>query len=143
MRALVFSMAVVLSAGLAADPTLIQPNEVAAQLASKGAHAVILQVGPNVLYRGKHIPGAVYAGPASRPEGLELLKQAVAKLPRNGEIIVYCGCCPWDHCPNVKPAMALLKKMGFTRAKTMYVETNFAQDWTQKGNPVESALPKQ
>jgi hypothetical protein len=39
--------------------------------------------------------------------------------------------------------MALLKQMGFTRAKAMYVETNFAQDWTGKGYPVETGTPKQ
>ncbi len=143
MRALVFSIAVLLTAGVAADLALIQPNEVAAQLAANGAHPAIFQVGPNVLYRGKHIPGAVYAGPASKPEGLELLKQAVDKLPRDGEIVLYCGCCPWGNCPNVKPAMAMLKEMGFTYAKAMYVENNFAKDWTEKGYPVESSAPKQ
>jgi rhodanese-related sulfurtransferase len=143
MRTLVVGIAVVLTAGLAADLALIQPNEVAAQLAAKGAHAAIFQVGPNVLYRGKHIPGAVYAGPASQPEGLELLKQAVGKLPRDTEIVLYCGCCPWVNCPNVKPAMALLKDMGFTHAKAMYVETNFPRDWTEKGYPVEAGTPKQ
>jgi rhodanese-related sulfurtransferase len=143
MRTLIVGIAVVLTAGLAADLALIQPNEVAAQLAAKGTHPAIFQVGPNVLYRGKHIPGAVYAGPASRPEGLELLKQAVDKLPRDGEIILYCGCCPWGDCPNVKPAMALLKEMGFTHAKAMYVETGFGKDWTDKGYPVEAGTRKQ
>jgi len=90
-----------------------------------------------VLYRGKHIPGSLYAGPASKPDGLALLKEAAGKLPRNREIVLYCGCCPWSHCPNVKPAVALLKEMGFTRVKTMYVETDFAKDWTDKGYPVE------
>ena len=139
MRALFFGMAVLVTAALAADLASIQPSEVAAQLASKDKHATILQVGPNFLYRTKHIPGALYAGPGSRAEGLDLLKKAVEKLPRDGEIIVYCGCCPWDRCPNVKPAMELLKEMGFTHAKAMYVETSFAKDWTEKGYPVESA----
>jgi rhodanese-related sulfurtransferase len=143
MRALVFSIAVLLTAGVAADLALIQPNQVAAQLAAKDTRPVIFQVGPNMLYRGKHIPGAVYAGPGSKPEGLELLKQAVDKLPRDGEIVLYCGCCPWGNCPNVKPAMALLKEMGFTHAKAMYVENNFAKDWTEKGYPVEASAPKQ
>ena len=143
MRILILGAAVLLTAGLAADLALVQPNEVAAQLAAKGPHPAILQVGPNVLYRGKHIPGAVYAGPASRTEGLELLRNAVDKLPRNSEIVVYCGCCPWGNCPNVKPAMALLKDMGFTRAKAIYIETGFAKDWTEKGYPVEAGAPRQ
>ena len=143
MRIPIFGAAVLLTAGLAAELALVQPNEVAAQLAVKGTHAAIFQVGPNVLYRGKHIPGSVYAGPASRAEGLELLKNAVDKLPRDREIVGYCGCCPWGNCPNVKPAMALLQDMGFTHAKAMYLETGFAKDWTEKGYPVEAGAARQ
>src|SRR5580698_3302514 len=123
--------------------TIALAADLAVQVAAKGAHPAIIHVGPNVLYRGKHIPGAVYAGPASRPEGLELLKQAVDKLPRDTEIILYCGCCPWGNCPNVKPAMALLQEMGFTHAKAMYVETGFGREWTDKGYPVEAGTPRQ
>jgi len=143
MRPLILGIAVVLTAAPAADVSLVQPNEVAAQLAAKGAHPAVFYVGPNVLYRGKHMPGAVYAGPGSRPEGLELLKHAVERLPHDGEILIYCGCCPWGSCPNMKPAMALLKEMGFTHAKAMYVETSFPKDWTEKGYPVELGTPKQ
>ena len=143
MKILIFGAAVLLTAGLAAELALVQPNEVAAQLAAKGTDAAIFQVGPNVLYRGKHIPGSVYAGPASRAEGLELLKSAVEKFPRDREIVVYCGCCPWGNCPNVKPAMALLQDMGFTHAKAMYLETGFAKDWTEKGYPVEAGAARQ
>ena len=135
-------MAVLLTAGLAADPELVQPGEVAAQLAAKGEHALILQIGPAFLYRAKHVPGAVYAGPASRAEGLDLLKKAVEKLPRDREIVIYCGCCPWDKCPNIRPAMALLKELGFTHAKSMYIEKNFATDWTAKNYPVETGPEK-
>jgi rhodanese-related sulfurtransferase len=143
MRILILGAAVLLTGGLAADLALIQPNELAARLLlDKSAYVAIFQVGPNVMYRGKHIPGAVYAGPGSRPEGLDLLKNAVEKLPRDSEIVVYCGCCPWGNCPNVKPAMALLKEMGFTRAKALYLETSFAKDWTEKNYPVEAGAAK-
>ena len=137
MKTLICGIVVLLTTALAADLAVIQPGEVAAQLAAKGTHPVIVQVGPIVLYRAKHIPGAIYAGPGARPEGLELLRQAVAKLPRDREIIVYCGCCPWTVCPNVKPAMELLKQMGFTHAKAMFIETGFLKDWTAKGYPEE------
>ena len=126
-----------MAAAVAADIPLIQPKDLAAELASAQAKPAIFQVGPNVLYRSKHIPGSLYAGPGSKSEGLELLKAAVAKLPRDGELVIYCGCCPWDRCPNIKPAMELLKQMGFTRVKAMYSETNFKTDWIDKGYPVE------
>jgi thiosulfate/3-mercaptopyruvate sulfurtransferase len=143
MRTLTAGLFVLAIAGMAAELALIQPADVAAKVAAKGTHPAIFQVGPNVLYRGKHIPGAIYAGPGSKPEGLELLRQAVDKLARDREVILYCGCCPWDKCPNVKPAMALLQQMGFTQAKVMYVENTFAKDWTEKGYPVEAGTAKQ
>jgi hypothetical protein len=46
---------------------------------------------------------------------------------------VYCGCCPWDRCPNVKPAVELLKQMGFAKAKALYLGTGFKADWLDKG----------
>ncbi|SPE34452.1 conserved hypothetical protein [Candidatus Sulfopaludibacter sp. SbA3] len=121
---------------MAADFPLVEPKDVSALLA-KGPAPAILYVGPNVLYRSKHIPGAQYAGPGSRPEGLDVLKSAVAKLPRGREIVVYCGCCPWDHCPNMKPAMELLRSLGFTHAKAMYLPDNFKANWIDHGYPVE------
>jgi thiosulfate/3-mercaptopyruvate sulfurtransferase len=118
----------------AADIALIQPPELVARLSAKPA---IFQVGPNVLYRSKHIPGAVFAGPGAKPEGIALLKAAVEKLPRNREIVLYCGCCPWDKCPNVQPAIDSLKQLGFTNVKAMYIADNFKANWIDKGYPVE------
>ena len=118
----------------AADIALIQPPDLAARLAAKPA---IFQVGPNVLYRSKHIAGAAFAGPGSKPEGIALLKAAVEKLPRDREIVIYCGCCPWDKCPNIQPALDSLKQMGFTHVKALYIADNFKANWVDKGYPVE------
>src|ERR1017187_8294187 len=110
MRILTILVVTTLAVGLAAELALIQPGEVAAQLARKGARPAIFHVGPNLLYHGKHIPGSIYAGPGSKSESLDLLKAAAGKLPRDREFILYCGCCPWSNCPNVKPAVQLLKQ---------------------------------
>jgi thiosulfate/3-mercaptopyruvate sulfurtransferase len=126
-----------LGVALAADFPVVQPAELAAQLTGKGPRPAIFYVGPNVLYRSKHIPGSVYAGPGAKPEGLEAFKAAVSKTPRDRPLFVYCGCCPWDHCPNIRPVMALLKEMGFSHAKAMYMPLNFKADWIDKGYPVE------
>jgi len=130
-------IATLLAAALAAEIPLIQPKDLAARLASGQDKPAIFQVGPNVLYRSKHIPGALYAGPAGKSEGLEALKAAAGKLPRDRELVIYCGCCPWDRCPNIKPAIDLLKQMGFTHVKAMYSGTNFKTDWIDQGYPVE------
>jgi thiosulfate/3-mercaptopyruvate sulfurtransferase len=125
---------------LAAEAPLVEPKDLAAELSGAAARPAIFQVGPNVLYRSKHIPGAVYAGPGSKAEGLDLLKAAADKLPRDRDLVIYCGCCPWDKCPNIKPALELLQKMGFTHVRAMHVPANFKTDWVDHGYPVESAV---
>jgi 3-mercaptopyruvate sulfurtransferase SseA len=142
MKTILLIVTAALVVGLAAELALIQPQDLAAQLAAKRSTPAIIHVGPNLLYRGKHIPGAIYAGPASKEAGLDALKVAVDKLPRDRAIVVYCGCCPWVNCPNVKPAVEFLQRMGFAHVKAMYVESNFAKDWIDKGYPVELGTPK-
>ena len=135
MKVLSVALLVALAGALAADMPLIQPKDLAAHLSDRPA---VFHVGFNVLYRNsKHIPGAVYAGPGAKPEGLAALKAAVEKLPRDREIVLYCGCCPWDHCPNIRPSMALLQQLGFTHVKALYLPTNYKTDWLDHGYPVE------
>ncbi len=138
MKIFVSAVLILGSLALAADMVTIQPKELATELASKSSRPAVFYVGPNVLYRSKHIPGAVYAGPGAKPEGLELLRNAVKDLPRDRDIVIYCGCCPWDKCPNIKPAFEALKAMGFTRVKAMYAPANFKTDWIDQGYPVEA-----
>ena len=68
--------------------------------------------------------------------GLQQLRKRVEALPRNKFIIIYCGCCPWSHCPNVKPADDALRALGFTNVKVLYIANNFGVDWVEKGYPV-------
>lgn len=138
MKLFAIGLLTALAVALAADFPQVQPRELAARLEAKGAHPVLFHVGFAVLYRSKHIPNSVYTGAASTPEGLATLKTAAGKLPRDAEIVVYCGCCPWDHCPNIKPAMELLKQMGFTRVKALYIPTNMVKDWFDPGYPAET-----
>lgn len=114
-----------------------QPAALARKLTAKaGAKPVLIQVGFSMLYRSKHIPGSIYAGPASTPEGLAMLKKAVAKLPKKSEIYLYCGCCPINKCPNIRPAFAALTSMGFTRLHVVMLSTSFGKDWVAPGYPV-------
>ncbi len=103
---------------------------------SKGEKPLMIQVGSHVLFSQAHIPGSEYIGPASNEDGLQRLRKRVANLPRNKFIVLYCGCCPWSHCPNVKPANDALREMGFTRVKVLYLANNFGADWVDKGYPV-------
>lgn len=123
---------------------LIEPGQLVKQLSErKGVRPVILHVGFEVLYRGGHIPGAIYAGPASRPAGLEKLRQAATRIPRNREVVIYCGCCPMSVCPNIHPAYEALRKMGFRDLLVLDLPHDFAHDWAEKGLPmVKGSAPR-
>lgn len=113
---------------------LIQPAELAATLKG-GPKPAILQVGFKVMYDEAHIPGALYAGPGSKDEGITALKEAAQSIDKSSTVILYCGCCPWERCPNVAAAWRTLKEMGFTNLKVLYIAQNFGADWVEKGYP--------
>jgi len=116
---------------------LIQPDALVKILQSNVAgKPLILQVGFQKLYQQAHIPGAEYVGAATDAEGIQKLEKRVSALPKNKAIVLYCGCCPWWHCPNVQPAYELLHSMGFTKVKVLYIAQNFGADWVDKGYPV-------
>jgi len=121
-----------------ADPwkaTEVQtPAQVAAELKSK---PVVLYVGFPVLYKGAHLPGAHLAGPGSKDDGLAEIKKTLAGVPHDREVILYCGCCPWEKCPNIRPAYRTIKELGFTNVRVMSVPTNLHTDWVEPGYPTE------
>ena len=114
---------------------LLNPDALVKLLQSGKDKPLMLQIGSQVLFLQAHIPGSEYVGAASSNAGLQQLRKRVESLPRNKLIILYCGCCPWGHCPNVKPADDTLQTMGFTNVKVLYIANNFGTDWVDKGYP--------
>ena len=115
----------------------ISPEDFARQLKFAQRPPLIFNIGPRSLYDQAHIRGAEYIGAGSTDEGRAKLSDRVKTLPKDIEIVLYCGCCPWDHCPNVGPAFAILSQLGFTKVKVMYVAHNIGTDWVDKGYPTE------
>jgi hypothetical protein len=131
------SVALAYQANLIPASRLINPDDLVKILQSaKTEKPLMIQVGSHILYTQAHIPGSEYIGPASSKSGLQSLRKRVESLPRNKFIILYCGCCPWSHCPNVKPADDAVKAMGFTNVKVLYIADNFGTDWVEKRYPV-------
>jgi thiosulfate/3-mercaptopyruvate sulfurtransferase len=97
---------------------------------------IILNVGPRSIYNQAHIPGAEYIGMASQPDGIKALRERAKKLPKDKLIVIYCGCCPWEVCPNVAPAFNELKSLGFTNLRVVHIAQNFGHDWVAMGFPV-------
>jgi len=118
---------------------VIHVDDLAKIVQMKSGAPLLLQVGFLVQFDSKHIPGAIHAGPGREESGIAELKKAVAGVPKDREIVLYCGCCPWDHCPNMKPAYAALHSLGYTKIKVVEIPTSFVKDWVEKGLPVGGA----
>jgi thiosulfate/3-mercaptopyruvate sulfurtransferase len=118
---------------------LVQPADLVRELASTSSDTrpTIVYVGFRTLFAGGHIPGATFHGTGSTEQGLAEIKRWAASLPRTTNLVIYCGCCPFQRCPNIRPAFALFRDMGFTHVRVLELQTSFAADWADKNYPVE------
>jgi thiosulfate/3-mercaptopyruvate sulfurtransferase len=115
---------------------LLQPEELVPLLNRSDADKpLVLQVGPRVFYAEAHVPGSEYIGGGET--GLQALRERVKTLPHDRFVVLYCGCCPWKKCPNVRPAYQQLAAAGFTHVQVLYIADNFGANWVSKGYPVE------
>lgn len=115
----------------------VEPSALAKELTEKSPRKpTIVCVGFHTLYEGAHIPGASFHGPASTPEGLADLRKWAQRLPRSTNLVLYCGCCPLAHCPNLRPAFQALRDMGFSRVRVLLIPKDFASNWVGAGYPV-------
>lgn len=83
-----------------------------------------------------NIQGAKKLVSANKEEGLAQLRSELKNKPKTSPIVIYCGCCPFEHCPNVSPAFTLLQKLGYTNAKILNLPTSIKADWIDKGYPM-------
>lgn len=112
---------------------LVEPAQLAGQLAGPAeSRPVVIDVGP-----AGRIKGSLEAGPAHEDDGMKQLKQILAAVPRAREVVIYCGCCPFARCPNVRPAFKILTEMGFKSPRLLNLPHNLKSDWIDKGYPVE------
>lgn len=117
--------------------SVIEPAQLAALLSASGEKPAVVCVGFKFLYDSAHVPGALYLGPTREADGLASLEKWAQSAPRSKPVVLYCGCCPWEKCPNIHPAYAALKKMGFAQLKVMRIDRDFGKDWVEKGLPTE------
>jgi hypothetical protein len=103
----------------------------------KGGRPLLIYVGFRFPYTQAHLPGSAYYGPAANEAAVQQLPKRVEGLARSRFIVIYCGCCPWSRCPNVKPAYEALRNLGFTNLKVLYIPNNLGTDWVNKGYPFE------
>jgi len=117
---------------------ILKPAELAQELADKnGTPPTFVYVGFRTLFAGGHIPGATFHGSASTEQGLADLKNWADALQRSTNLVIYCGCCPFEKCPNIRPAFTALDKMGFKKTRVLVLPTSFTADWVEKGYPLQ------
>jgi rhodanese-related sulfurtransferase len=113
------------------EKQLMEPSTLAATIKSGKDIPKIFSVGP-----GAVIPNSVDIGMGKETANIQKLRDQLAKLPKSTKIVVYCGCCPFEHCPNVRPAIAALKELKFTNYYLLNLPKNIKTDWIDKGYPV-------
>jgi thiosulfate/3-mercaptopyruvate sulfurtransferase len=120
-----------------ANAQTVQPVELNKELSNPKSAPLVLFVGFQRLYTAGHIKGAQYHGSGGSPDGLSQIKSWAASLPRSSNLVIYCGCCPLDHCPNIRPAFTALHDLGFTRLRVLILPTSFEADWVNQGLPYD------
>ena len=111
---------------------LLAPSDLAQMMSDQNQkQPLVFCVGPGAI-----IKGSIDMGPAKDSANLAKLSQRLNHLPRDTRIVIYCGCCPFVHCPNIRPAFTLLNNMKFTNQKLLNLEHNIKTDWINKGYPV-------
>lgn len=111
---------------------LMEPGSLAAMINDSAASKpLIINIGP-----AGSIKGAIKVGPAKEKNNLDNLTKLLSKEDRKKAIVIYCGCCPFKDCPNIRPAFSLLTKMKFINHKLLNLSTNLKVDWINHGYPM-------
>ncbi|HLR36578.1 MAG TPA: rhodanese-like domain-containing protein [Chitinophagaceae bacterium] len=97
----------------------------------KDQRPVVIDIGPAGV-----IKGAIEVGPAEYDKNKAQLKEVLKDLPKDKEVVIYCGCCPFSKCPNVRPAFNILVDMGFEKPRLLNLYHNLKVDWIDKGFPL-------
>lgn len=115
------------------DQQLMDPADLAQKINENSIDPnLILSIGFDNI-----IKGSVEMGPAKDGIYLDNLQKTLEKLSKDSPVVIYCGCCPFDVCPNVIPAFNMMTAMGFKNGKLLNLETSIKADWLDHGYPVD------
>jgi thiosulfate/3-mercaptopyruvate sulfurtransferase len=113
------------------DKQLMPPDELAKIINNpKAKQPLIYAIG-----FGGGIKNSIEMGAARDQVSVDKFRKELSKLQKDADIVIYCGCCPFERCPNVRPAFRLLNEMGFKNHKLLNLATNLKTDWIDKGYP--------
>ena len=112
---------------------LMEPSVLAKKLTSTVKHPIIFNIGPSGV-----IKEAIDIGSGQEKANIEKLKKETVKLDKSSEVVVYCGCCPFKNCPNIRPAFEALNAAGLKNSFLLNLPENLRVDWIAKGYPMAS-----
>tara|TARA_B100001027_G_C16230383_1_gene314265 strand:- start:162 stop:593 length:432 start_codon:yes stop_codon:yes gene_type:complete len=111
---------------------LLEPKLLSYRIDSEKDLPKIISIGPGVV-----IKNSIGIGECRYYENVEKLKSLVSSYSKDDEIVLYCGCCPFKNCPNIRPAFALLNELGFKNHKLLNIKDNIKADWIDMGYQTE------
>lgn len=111
---------------------LMEPADLAAILGNPQLrHPLVISVAPAAVIRN-----SLDIGPGGDSVNLQKLRDHLQNTAKGADIVIYCGCCPFDKCPNIRPAFSLLNKMQFKNHKLLNITQNLKVNWIDRGYPV-------
>jgi thiosulfate/3-mercaptopyruvate sulfurtransferase len=129
---------IIASVGLFQAPTwkkeqLMPTKELADKINSNAKDKpLIFNVGPM-----ENIKGAQAVGAATNATFSSKLMSFLTMENKTRSVVVYCGCCSYSSCPNIKPAYDILIAQGFKNTKVLELPEGIKPDWVAKGYPTE------
>lgn len=125
------------------EDQLMEPAKLAKILndSSKQDWPLIIAVNPDGMYGlplEGGIKGSKWFGAVEKKENLKKLESFLKEVEKDEEIVLYCGCCPFHMCPNIRPAFSLLNEMKFTQHKLLNMPKNIKENWIDKGYPMKN-----
>lgn len=97
-----------------------------------------LSAQPLILNMGveRNIKNAVEVGIVSSPSKYQKLVEAMKNTPKDRDVVVYCGCCKLEDCPNIPVALEKLSALGYKKVKVLNLVTGLNEDWIDQKYPM-------
>jgi thiosulfate/3-mercaptopyruvate sulfurtransferase len=113
---------------------LMEPADLAKILNDvKSPQPTIYCIGPQAV-----IKNSIFVGPTQTKENMKTLRDKAGALSKDAHIVIYCGCCPFSRCPNIRPAFRALTEMGFKNLSLLNLSRNIKVDWIDHNYPVNN-----
>ena len=93
---------------------------------------IVFNVGPM-----ENIKTAKFVGRGTSVTSIDKMKSELSMENKSKTVVIYCGCCSFSSCPNIKPSFDALVAAGFKNTKVLEIPEGIKPDWVAKGYPME------